>query len=138
MAVETLIVGTLDLSTIAGITSAEGILLEPPISGDLIELDFTPGGQWIPGVAEPYTFDVPLLFNAATAEAAMAQLRQVQALVDGVPRTITRRLVVGAATVDETCTGVCSAAVQIGWDLDVYSRVSCVLLIQALTGWVAV
>lgn len=134
MAVETLIVGSLDLSTIAGITSAEGILAEPPIAGEVVELDFTPGGQFIAGPPEPYTFDVPLIFTAPTADAAMGQLRSVQALADGVPRTITRRLVVDGVTVNETCTGVITAAVQVTWNFDVYTRVGAVLLIQCMSG----
>lgn len=135
--VETLIVGALDLSSIAGITDASGILMDPPISGDLVELDFVAGGQWVPGPPEPYTFDVPLVMASPVQDVAMGQLAQVKALVDGVPRTVTRRYVRDGVTVTETCTGVCSAAVQIEWSFDVRGRVAAVLMIQALSPWVA-
>ena len=132
--VETLIVGGLDLSTICHITSAEGILAEPPIGGDLVELDFTPGGQWVKGEPEPMTFDVPLIMRSQVQDVAMGQLRQVQALQDGTARTVTRRLVVNGATVEESCTGVVSAAVQVAWDFAQKKRVGCVLLIQNISG----
>jgi hypothetical protein len=137
MAGETLHIGGTNLSTTAHITSWDGILMEGPTRGDLIELDFADGAVWQGTAKGTYSFEVPLVMKSQDVPTAVGHAKAIQAL-RGTQGTITRVYTTGAGTVTETCTGIVTDALPLDWDLSVRSRVGLVLIIQNLSGeWTA-
>jgi hypothetical protein len=126
------VIGTLDLSTVAYITDASGLLGNAPIGGDLVEMDFQPGAQWEAGEPQAYSFDLPLLLKGSTESAILANFRTLQALADGTERTITRTFTAGSA-VSESATCVV-ASVTAAWDFGMRGRFNAVLIIQVTSG----
>ena len=129
----TLLVDGVDVTTLAHITSFEGVLSDGPTRGDLIEFDFTAGAVWQPGAAGTYSFDVPLTMLSHTPDVALGQLRTIQGW-KGVQRTFTRRVTVNGVDVAETCQGVLVSAVQVAWDYRIRSKISAVMVVQNLSG----
>lgn len=125
-------IGTLVISTVARITDASGLLQNGPVRGDLVPLDFQPGAVWLAGERDAWSFDVPLVLKGADEAALLANLRTLQALQDGVERTITRTYTAGSA-ISESLTGVVTL-VQPAWDFGVRGRFNVVLVIQATSG----
>lgn len=132
----TIKVDGVDLSTWAHITSWEGILLDPPIAGDLIRMDWQPGAVWQPGPPDVYSFEVPLVMKAQNPAESVNQLRAVQAAAKpGVQVTITREYDDHpSGTVTETCTAVCTGQAPITWDLTQRAILGVVLIFQNLSG----
>ena len=52
-----------EISTLACVTSWDGIMSEGPIRGDVIEQDWLPGAIWQQGPAKVYSFEVPIAFR---------------------------------------------------------------------------
>lgn len=129
----TLLVDATDLSSLALITSFEGILADGPTRGDLIEKDWTPGAVWQPGPAGTYTFPVPVTMLSHVPDVALGQLRTIQAL-KGVQRTFTRRINVNGAGISETCQGVIASATEVSWDFRQRDKIDAVVVIQNLSG----
>lgn len=127
------VIGTLDVSTVAYIEDASGLLGVGPYRGDLIELDFVAGAVWEAGEVGTYSFDLPLLLKGADESAILANFRTLQALQDGVAKTITRTFTAGSA-VSESCTGVVTL-VQPAWDFGMAKAFRVILIVQVLTEW---
>jgi hypothetical protein len=106
MSGETLKIAGADLSTTAYITSWEGILASQPYRGDLFSPDFVAGGVWEPGVADVYTFEVPLVMKSQVPDTAVGQMRAIQAFADGTEKRITRVFTSTTTTVTESCGSV--------------------------------
>jgi hypothetical protein len=114
--VDTILIDGVDLGQWAAIENPDGLLSSPPVTGDLIEMDWTPGAEWQPGVVRSYTFDVGLVMRSTERGAAIAALRAVQAACKpGTQVTVTRRLTVGAGSVEETCQAVVTSATEVRW-----------------------
>jgi hypothetical protein len=133
--VDTLLIDGADIQTWAAITSAEGLLTNPPQRGDLIEQDWVAGAIWQQGPKDAWTFDVPLIMRSSQQDVAFGQLRTLQAMV-GTQRTLTRRLVVDGATVNETCQAVMVNSPQVVWSFESRNQIRAVLVFQGLTPWV--
>ena len=133
--VDTLLVDGADVQTWCAITSAEGLLSNPPQRGDLIEQDWVAGAIWQAGPKDAWTFDVPVIMRSSQQDVALAQLRQLQSW-QGTVRTLTRRLVVNGATINETCTAVMVNSPQVQWDFSRRAQIRAVLVFQGLTPWV--
>lgn len=131
---DTLLINGTDIQTWCAITSAEGLLSNPPQRGDLIEQDWTAGAIWQPGPKDAWTFDVPIIMRSSQQDIALGQLRALQAYV-GTQVTLTRRLVVAGAVVNETCQAVMINSPQVQWDFSRRAQVRAVLLFQGLTPW---
>lgn len=128
-----LLVSGTSLSTLALITSWEGILSDGPTRGDIIEQDWLPGALWQPGPAGTYSFEVPVTMLSHTPDVAIGQLRTIQGW-KGVQRTLTRQITVNGVAVSETCAAVMVNAVQVRWDLKLRSKIDAVLVFQNLSG----
>jgi len=129
----TLLIEGTDVRTWGEISSAEGLLTNAPARGDLIEQDWVVGAIWQAGPAGAYTFDVPLILSAATQDARLGDLRALQAYV-GTQVTLTRRLTVDGADIDDTCEAVLVNAQPV-WDFSTRNIMRAILMFQALTGW---
>lgn len=127
------VIGALDISTVAYITDARGLLQNGPVRGDLIELDFVPGAVWEPGEFGTYSFLLPVLCKGADESARLANFRTIQALQDGATRTLTRTFTAGSA-VSESCTCVVTLA-EPAWDFGMADKFEVLLVIQVLTEW---
>lgn len=130
----TLLINGVDIQTWCAITSAEGLLSNPPQKGDVIEQGWTDGAIWQKGPKGPYTFEVPVIMRSSEQDVALGQLRALQAMV-GDQKTLTRRLVVNGVTINETCQAVMANAVQVNWSFAKRAQVRAVLIWQALTPW---
>ena len=136
MSGETLKIAGTDLSTTAYITSWEGILLPQPYRGDLFSPDFVAGGVWEPGVADVYSFEVPLVMKSQDVGTAVGQMRAIQAFADGTEKRVTRVFTSTTTTVTESCDGVVTSATPL-WDLRFRNRVGLLLTIQVVDTWVS-
>ena len=132
----TLLIDGWDLQELAAITSAEGLLTDPPQRADIITQDWTAGAIYQAGPKQAWTFEVPLIMRAAQQDVALAQLRAFQAMV-GDQKTLTRRIVVDGTVVNELCQAVMVASPQVQWDFSARAQIRCVLIWQGLTPWVA-
>lgn len=131
--VDSLLINGTDIQTWAAVTDASGLLSNGPQKGDLIEGDWTAGAIWQQGPKGLYSFPVPVIMRSSQQDVAFGQLRALQAFV-GTQVTLTRRLVVDGATVNETCQAVMTAAVQVDWDLSRRAQLRAVLVWQNLSG----
>ena len=129
----TLLINGTDVQTWAAITSAEGLLSNAPQRADIIEQDWVNGAIYQAGPKKTYSFDVPVIMRSSQQDVAFAQLRALQAFV-GTQVTLTRRLVVSGATINETCQAVMVNAVQVQWDFTRRAQVRAVLVFQQLSG----
>ena len=134
--IDTLLIEGTDIQTWAAITSAEGLLSNPPQRGDIIEQDWVDGAIWQKGPKGTYTFEVPIIMRSSQQDVALGQLRDIQAYV-GDQVTLTRRLVVDGATINETCEAVMANAVQVQWGFERRAQIRAVLIFQSLSPWVA-
>lgn len=134
--VDTLLINGTDIQTWAAVTSAEGLLSNGPQKGDLIEQDWSDGAIWQKGPKGTYSFPVPVIMRSSQQDVAFGQLRSLQAYV-GTQVTLTRRLVVNGATVNETCQAVMTAAVQVQWEFTARAQLRAVLVWQVLVPWAA-
>lgn len=132
--VDTLLIDGTDIQTWAAITSAEGLLTDPPQRADIIEQDWSDGAIYQAGPKAAWTFEVPIICRSRQQDVALGQLRALQAMV-GDQKTLTRRLVVDGATIDETCQAVMVASPQVRWDFAVRAQIRAVLIWQGLTPW---
>lgn len=132
--IDTLLVNGVDLQTVCAITSAEGLLSNPPQKGDVIEMDWVDGAVYQKGPKGPYTMEVPVIMRASQQDVALGQLRTLQAMV-GDQKTLTRRLVVNGVTINESCEAVMVNAPQIRWDFRKRAQIHAVLIWQVLTPW---
>ena len=130
---DTLLINGTDVQTWAAITNADGLLSNAPQRADIIEQDWTAGAIYQAGPKKTYTFDVPVIMRSSQQDVALGQLRALQAYV-GTQVTLTRRLVVNGATVNETCQAVMVNAVQVQWDFTRRAQVRAVLVFQQLSG----
>jgi hypothetical protein len=130
---ETLLIDGTDVRTWAYITNAEGLLSNAPQKGDIIEQDWVAGAIWQPGPKGPYTFEVPVVMKSRLQDVALGQLRAMQAYV-GTQVTLTRRMTVNGAVVNETCQAVMANAVQVNWDFRTRARIDAILVWQQLSG----
>ena len=128
-----LTLGSLSVTTVAWIDDAEGMLTNGPVGGDLIGWDDEPGAEWVPGPAEPWTWTLGLLLKGTTESARLANLRALQALQDGVERTITRTYTAGSA-ISESCQGVVTLVEPL-WDFALASRIAVMLTVQSINPW---
>ena len=132
---ETILVDDVDLSQWALITSAEGLLSTPPVGGDLIEMDWTPGAQWQQGVAQTYSFDVPMVINSRVQTTQLAYYEAVVAACKaGQQVVLKRKITVGGVPVVDSCQAVLSNAVRIQWDFRTRGLFGIVLVWQNLSG----
>jgi len=131
---DTLLIDGVDIQTWAAVTSAEGLLTNPPQRYDLIEQDWTAGAIVQIGPKKTWQFEVPIICRSSQQDVALGQLRALQAMV-GDQKTLTRRLVVNGATVNETCEAVMVNAVQVQWSFAARAQVRAVLVWQGLTPW---
>ena len=129
----TLLIGADDVQDWAWIVDANGLLSDGPAGGEVVPLDLTDGGMWRPQARPPYSFDVPVLMISTQQDVALGQLRHLQGYL-GQPATLTRKIIVDGATVQETCTGVLASAVQVQWDLERRSQVRATLIFTNLSG----
>lgn len=134
--VDTLLINGTDIQTVCAITSAEGLLSNPPQRGDIIERDWVDGAVWQKGPKGTYTFEVPVIMRSSQQDVAFGQLRALQAMV-GDQKTLTRRLVVNGVTVNETCQAVMASAIHVRWAFERRAQVRAILVWQALTPWVS-
>jgi hypothetical protein len=125
---ETLLIGALDVSTVAHITGWDGLLEAGGPAGDLVSFDFTDGGEWQPGARPPYPFFVPVAMIGPTPGEITTQLGTLQALV-GVEYTLTRTYLTKSAT----CQGVVTQ-VSPSWDRPGGTLMRAVLTITNLSG----
>lgn len=132
----TILINGTDIQTVAAITSAEGLLSNPPQRGDIIEQDWVAGAIYQAGPKKTWQFEIPVIMRSSQQDVALGQLRTLQALV-GTQVTLTRRIVVNGATVNETCQAVMVNAVQVQWDFTRRAQVRAVLQWQGLTPWAA-
>lgn len=130
----TLLINSVDIQTWCAITSAEGLLTNPPQRADIIEQDWTAGAIYQAGPKKTWQFEVPIIMRSSTQDVALGQLRTLQAMV-GAQKTLTRRLRVNGATINETCQAVMINAVQVQWDFSRRSQIRAVLVFQGLTPW---
>jgi hypothetical protein len=130
----TLLIDGVDVQTWAAITSAEGLLSDPPQRADIIEQDWTAGAIYQAGPKKTWQFEVPIIMRSSQQDVALGQLRALQSMV-GTQKTLTRRLVVNGATVNETCQAVMVNAVQVQWSFAARSQIRAVLQWQGLTPW---
>lgn len=131
--VDTLLIDGTDVQTWCAITDASGLISNGPQRGDLIEADWAAGATWQPGEKAAYTFDVPVIMRSSQQDVAFGQLRALQAFV-GAEVTLTRRLVVNGATVNETCQAVMVNAVEVQWDFTARAQLRAALIFQQLSG----
>lgn len=132
--VDTLLIDGTDVQAWAAITNAEGLLSNPSQKGDVIEQEGADGAIWQKGPRGPWTFEVPIIMRSSQQDVAFGQLRALQAYV-GNQVTLTRRLVVDGATIDESCQAVMANSVQISWDFSRRAQLRAVLIWQGLTPW---
>lgn len=132
----TLLIDGVDIQTYAAITSAEGLLTNPPQKGDLIEQSWSDGALWQKGPKGPWTFEVPIICRSSQQDVALGQLRALQAYV-GDQVTLTRRIRVNGTVINETCQAVMANAVQVSWNLSRRSQLRAVLIFQGLSPWAA-
>jgi hypothetical protein len=130
---DTILINGTDVQTWCAITNADGLLSNAPQRADIIEQDWTAGAIYQAGPKKTYTFDVPVIMRSSQQDVALGQLRALQAYV-GTQVTLTRRLVVNGATVNETCQAVMVNAVQVQWDFARRAQVRAVLVFQQLSG----
>jgi hypothetical protein len=133
--VDTLLINGADIQVWAAITSAEGLLTNPPQRADIIEQDWTAGAIYQAGPKKTWQFEVPIIMRSSQQDVALGQLRALQAYV-GTKVTLTRRLVVNGAVVNETCQAVMINSPQVVWDFSRRAQMRAVLLFQGLTPWV--
>ena len=126
-------IGNAYLSTYAYISDASGLLQEPPTRGDLVEMDFQPGAQWIAGQVDAYTFDVPVIMKGSDEGTIIANLRSLQALADGTEYTIKRTFTSGTTSINEDCTGVVTSVTP-AWDFGVRKKLAAMIVIQNTSG----
>lgn len=134
MAGETLIFGSTDIGATAHITLdgwAE-ILKGGPTRGDLIELDFQAGAQWVPGEAGTYSIVVPVTMQSSDPETAWGDALALSAL-RGVEDDLTRVYTTDSGTITESCRAVITGEVAMNWGPR--SMVTVVLVFQILTEW---
>lgn len=128
-------VGATDVETIGCITSLDGIFSEAPIGGDLLEFDWVPGGQWIMGPGQAYTFPVPLALGGPEFVNTVVALQTIKSW-RGTPLTLTRKYYIGTVAVPVLVTQTCSAVLTASLTPDVqlarFMNVN--LLFQNLTG----
>lgn len=132
--VDTLLIDGVDVQVWAAVTSAEGLLSNPPQKADIIEQAWTDGAVYQQGPKAAWTFEVPLIMRSSQQDIALGQLRALQALV-GDQVTLTRRLVVDGVTVNETCQAVMVSAPHVVWDFSRRAQIRAVLVWQGLTPW---
>lgn len=130
----TLLINGADVQTWAAIVSAEGLLSNPPIRADILEQDWVAGALVQIGPKKTWTFEVPLICRSSQQDIALGQLRALQAFT-GTQVTLTRRLVVNGATVNETCQAIMINSPQVVWDFARRAQIRAVLLFQGLTPW---
>jgi hypothetical protein len=133
MADPTLLIDGWDLGTVAAITSWDGLLDVGEPKGDMITFDFQGGAVWVPaGVFDAYTMVIPIVMNADTEDAAVADVLALEAYL-GVEVTLTRRTLLAGALVDHTCSAVLTSR-PTQWDLDYLGRVPVTLTWMNLDG----
>lgn len=134
--VDTLLIDGTDIQEWAAITDASGLLSNPPQKGDTIEQDWSETTIWQKGPRGTWTFEVPIICRSSQQDLAFGQLRALQAYV-GTQVTLTRRLTVNGAVVNETCQAVMANAVQVQWSFAARAQIRAVLIWQGLTPWAA-
>lgn len=131
-----LTIGTLTVSTVARIADASGLLSNAPYRGDLVPMDFQPGGVWLGGEEDVWSFDVPLLMKGATEGELIANLRSVQAVADGTEKRITRTFTSGTTATTESCDGVVTSVTPV-WDFAMRPKLTAIVMVQVTSGdWV--
>lgn len=133
---ETLLINGTDIQTWCAITSAEGLLTNPPQRGDIIEQAWTDGAIWQKGPKGTYSFDVPVIMRSDQQDVALGQLRALQAFV-GDQVTLTRRLTVNGVVVNEACQAVMASATRVVWNFRQRKQIRAILIFQSLSPWVA-
>lgn len=130
----TLLIEGTDVREYGEILSAEGLLGNGPIRADIISMDWLPGAIAQIGPRGTYTFEVPLILTGGTQDVRLGNLRQVQAW-QGTQVTLTRRLTVDGADIDDTCEAVMVSAPQVQWDFGSRAAIRVILIFQVLSPW---
>lgn len=104
-------VSTTDVETYGCIQSWDGILSEGPYKGDIIEQDWVAGAVWVPGTKKVYSFDVPILLDAATLDENIQSFDSIKAW-QGTEYQLSRIFTVSTASRTQTCQGVMVSDLQ--------------------------
>ncbi len=100
-------VGTTDVNADVGcIQSWDGIFSEGAFRGDLIELDWVDGAEWLPGPKKAYSFDVPIIIDGGSLDLSFSLFATVKGWHTNSTLTLTRTYTVGATSVSEECSAV--------------------------------
>jgi hypothetical protein len=129
---DTLLIDGIDIQAYAKVTDASGLIDTAPAGGDLIVMDWTAGGVWQAGAPQPYTFDVQLLMAHEDDAGALADLQWLQQWI-GREVTLTRRITVGAAQVDQSCRAVVINIIP-SWSFESRNLMDATLRVQNLSG----